>query len=97
MYYTVGICPLTLRKEKKMFRRLLESGKVEAADVPVLEKYDAMQKENQKLDEEAARNLAQKYMEVLQEISNADRSFILDNIIKPNLSEGKVTISICLM
>ena len=81
--------PIDPSEGKTMFRRLLESGKVEAADVPVLEKYDAMQKENQKLDEEAARNLAQKYMEVLQEISNADRSFILDNIIKPNLSEGK--------
>ena len=44
--------PIDPSEGKTMFRRLLESGKVEAADVPVLEKYDAMQKENQKLDEE---------------------------------------------
>lgn len=74
---------------KTTFRRLLDSGKVEAADIPTLEKYDAMQKENQKPDEEAARNLIQKYMKVLQEIDEADRSFILDNIIKPNLGAGK--------
>lgn len=74
---------------KTTFRRLLDSGKVEAADIPLLEKYDALQKENKELDGEAARNLIQKYMEVLQEISEADRNFILDNVIKPNLSEGK--------